>query len=314
MSVMGLLQDFAGEFCKNQAADFGKWIDSVFALVSQPFEFDWLSTLMTEFQGIAIIVVFVIVAVRGVTTGILLTGGSQDESVGHYLFTSFVPIALIAATPAIVGAVCQATTALVASVSSVSAGHGADVCQTILASVVADDAGFGISPILCFIICIAVIYYAFSITLQCVKRWALLEVLSLIAPLVCITTATEDNGSYVTLLKSMFATGLITMVQLLLFYSATCALGVGSDLAASAAPHLAGGGAYDLADIYGPMLVVALLSASKNCPQWIERYTDTASMPGRGGIARTLGSGIRTARALGGMTGLSRAVRAVGKA
>lgn len=300
--IKGMISEFSEDLCTGWFDTAGGWVDSLFELVAHPFEFDWLSTLMTEFQGIALAVVFIIVIVRGITTGILLNGGSQEESVGHYLFTAFVPIALIAATPAIVGAISQAATALAsAAVDSQTVG----ICTTIMegcttsGKMPSDNGGFLLGdPFVSAGVSIAVLYYGITITIQCLKRWCLLEVLSLISPLVCIATATEDNASYVTLLKSMFAIGLTTMIQVTLFYSAALGPVFGAALATSVSADPFTLGAQNLAALYGAFFSIAILSATKNVPAWIERYTETASMPGRGGVARALGGGIRTARAL----------------
>lgn len=268
------------------------WLDAIFALVATPFTFDWLSSFMVFFQGLAIAVVFLIVMARGITTGILAEGGVEGTSVGRYLYRSFVPVALIAATPAIVGCVTTVTTTFVGLV----AGSGSEA----LASLVVDNiwaksssivsvegaADSIITSILLFVI----LYYFAVVSLQIVKRWIQLSVLSLILPLTCIFTAAEDTSDYVTALKSMGYIGVVTALQIVLLKSVPAMPDLGFAMAGAQAGLAGAAGAV--------MLTVGTLAAIKALPDWIEKYTAASSVAARSGVGTKVLSTVRASTSI----------------
>ena len=271
----GFIFDAAYNYCKDTGIEI---IDTLAKLVVTPMSFDWVAGLTTAFQFIAVAVVLIIVMVKGVTSGILLNGGSEDESVGHYLFKSFVPIALIAATPVITSTIITITTGLVARVFT-------SCSTTDFATKVVDNAfgtggvsGFGI--IFFFIY----LYYIVTICFQCIKRWIQLEALSVLVPITCIFTATEDSSDYVTILKSMALTGVTTSLQILFLFSVPAIPAVGMALGSGTGSQM----------IYGWLLTAAAFAAIKQVPQWIEKYTYGSSVSGRGnGVSNAIILGTR---------------------
>ena len=272
------------EIPKTFIKSLGEPLTELINLCCTPLSFDWTQSLMTAMQGVAIGIVVIIVIVRGIVTGILLEGGSEDESIGHYIFTSFVPVALIAACPVIVAAITQATSGMLSSFINASdvgdalATSWIDQVSALFDSYRVDDnsATSGIFAtwkmldgglVIGFILVIISLYYLVCISMQCLKRWIQLEVLSVIMPLVAIMTALEDSGDYIALLKSMFMTGVITILQLAGLVSIGGLMKLGAD---------------SLGMIF---LMVAGLGAIKQIPAWIEKYTNIASVAGHGNNA-----------------------------
>lgn len=241
-------------------------INSIIRICCMPFSFDWSAPLMTTFQGVAIGIVALIVILRGIFTGILLEGGSEDESVGHYLFTSLVPVAIIAATPAITSALAGATTSLVCAFTNQNLG-----LPTIngYMDLIARD-GVGLGDLLLEVVFLLVMgYYIICICMQCLRRWIQLEVLSVIMPLVAVMTALEDSSDFLTLMKSMLFSGVVTVLQLAGF----CSVGALSSWAASM-PGIPGSCSL--------FVVVAAFGAIKQIPSWVEKYTYVGSAAGHG--------------------------------
>lgn len=263
------------------------WIDAALCMITTPFTFDWITSLTTVFQGVAIAVVLIIVTAKGITSGILLHGGSEDESVGHYLYQSFLPIALIAATPFLTSAIIQATTSFVRIVNHSSSEQLASSIIDRLNNSLGD-----VSVLITGIIFIVTLYYICTISFQCIKRWIQLMILSVLTPLVCIFTATEDSSDYVTILKSMASVGVITALQVLLLASAPAMPELGASIAQ--ASHIAALEAV-LAPAGSAFLTIGLLAAIKQVPNWIEKYTYASTVAGRGGIGHHVSSTVRAA-------------------
>lgn len=247
----------------------GEVLSQMIGVCCMPFTFDWASSLMTTFQGVAIGIVVLIVILRGILTGILLEGGSEDESVGHYLFTSIVPVAIIAAAPTLTSIVSDMVAGLISTIT----GHvGSGIVDSFLQGyeplITASE---GVGGLMALILLIVNIYYIIVICMQCLRRWVQLTVLSVIMPLVAVMTAMDDSSDLITLIKSMFFNGVITVLQL----AALCSVGALSSWA----------GANGLQGVSAVFVMVAAFGAIKHIPDWIEKYTYAASAAGRSGNA-----------------------------
>lgn len=280
------------------------WIDVFFALVTTPFEFDWVSTFLTFFQSVAIAIIFVIVMARGIASGIFGEAVGQSERPGLYLARSFVPIFLVAATPTIVGVVTTMTTGIAQAVASTgNTGFATALVNQLAGSNAAGEVTLmSINPFVAAVALVVTLYYVTVICAQCLSRWVQLTVYSIITPLTCIFTAAEDSSDYVTILKSMAYTGVVTVIQLLLLQSAAYMPVAGSEIVAGANLSLPIP-VSTMVTMGSVMLTIAVLGATKQVPGWIEKFTAAPSVAGRGNVGRMATTAVRTvtsvARAVG---------------
>lgn len=280
------------------------WIDVFFALVTTPFEFDWVSTFLTFFQSVAIAIIFIIVMARGIASGIFGEAVGQGERPELYLARSFVPIFLVAATPAIVGVVTTMTTGIAQAVASTgNVGFATALVNQLAGQNAAGDVTLmSINPFVSAVALVVTLYYVTVICAQCLSRWVQLTVYSIITPLTCIFTAAEDSSDYVTILKSMAYTGVVTVIQLLLLQSAAYMPVAGASIVANASLALPIP-ASTMCTMGSVMLTIAVLGATKQVPGWIEKFTAAPSVAGRGNVGRMTTTAVRTvtsvARAVG---------------
>lgn len=293
--MWSLLSSFFEGMKENLVDVVTPWVDVLFALVATPFEFDWVSTFLTFFQAVAVVIIFVIVMVRGVTSGIFGEASGQGEGPLLYLMRSFVPIFLVAATPSIVGAVTSVTTGMVRSFAASSSGGFATSLVDSIFSIMAGSNPLVATPALVTsVVLVVMLYYLITVCAQCLSRWVMLAVYSIITPLTCIFTAVEDSSDYVTILKSMAYTGVVTVIQLLLLQSATAMPGAGSSIMSGVGAVLSVD-SDTLALMGSVMLTIAVLGSAKQVPNWIEKFTAAPSVAGRGNVGRMVPMAVRTA-------------------
>lgn len=280
------------------------WIDVFFALVTTPFEFDWVATFLTFFQSVAIAVIFVIVMVRGITSGVFGEAFGQQVRPELYLARSFVPIFLVAATPAIVGVVTTVTTGIAQAVASTgNEGFATALVNQLLGQNAAGEVTLmSINPAIAAVSLVIALYYVTCICAQCLSRWVQLTAYSIITPLTCIFTALEDSSDYVTILKSMSFAGIITVIQLLLLQSAAYMPVAGARIVSAASLPL-GMPEATMATMGSVMLTVAVLGATKQVPNWIEKFTASAGVAGRGSFGRVTTSAVRTVTSIARVVG-----------
>lgn len=266
----------------------GEMVSTALTYITQPITFSWGRVFMGYFQGAALLVALIAIVINGVCTKILINGGTEDESAGHYIFRSIWPIAVIAATPTIVGFV----TSLVSYVINdlMLSATGIDYGK-LLSTLILLNAN-PVMQVFSIIGMIAVIYYTITVAFQCVKRQLQMAVLSIIGPLVAISTVSENNsGDFITLMKEIAGIGVITALQLSLLISAI------------AIP------AMDFFRIWpGPVqlfMLVGIFASIKQLPRWIERYTLAPQVSGQGGAGR----GAMMAAGFMGRSAITRAVR-----
>ena len=243
----------------------------IFEVIVSPVSFDFARDLTLGFQGAALAIVFVIIVGRGITRGVIGSAVDDDTDLVHYIYKSLVPIGVIIIAPSLTSLITSSAEAFVSAVI------GDDVldafCQN-LASMIVN--GFGLATtmpsgaglIIGFGLTVIIVVSLFSCTLEIAKRWIELALLSIIVPFSAITTAIDDSSDILTVLKTMVGVVITITLQILLLVSAAavCARGVGSGSLVGAA-----------------FTLVALMSAVKALPQWMDRFTYAGSVGGRGG-------------------------------
>ena len=275
-------------FTDENNAVVGQLVSSVLSYMTQPIVYGWGRAFTLYLQGAALLVALAAVVVNGIKTGILINGGTEDESAGHYIFRSIWPIAVIAACPTIMGWVTMLVNFVVNDLMLASTGidYGA-----VLASLIRMQNN-SITQIISIIGLVLVIYYTVTVVSQCLWRQAQLAVLSIIGPAVAAATVSENNaGDFVTLVKEMVGTGVITALQIAMLLSAI------------AFPATSAWG--DVPVLLQPILLVILFGAIKRVPKWVERYTLAHQASGAGGAGRT----VSMAAGFLGRSAIMRAVR-----
>ena len=234
------------------------------------------------------LVAVIAIVVNGVKTNIWLNGGTEDESVGHYIFRSVLPLAIIAGTPTMMGFVTTSVNYLVNDLMLGSTGI--DYGKVLSVLVLMQSNPF--TQIVSIVGMIMVIYYTITVLYQCVKRQVQLSILSIIGPAVAATTVSENNaGDFMTLLKEMFGIGVITALQLAMLLSAIA-------LPATEAFSIIPG-------VGQPFVIVGIFAAVKHVPRWIERYALAPSVSGQGGAGRVA----MMAAGMGARSAITKAVR-----
>lgn len=263
-------------------------LNLVISFITQPVTYSFGRAFTVYFQGVALLIASVVIVVKGITTGILINGGTEDQSVGNYIYQSLKPIILIALTPSIMSLVTTLVHYLINDLMVPLTGID---FGTLLLSILSLNSN-PITSLIGGICAIAVIYYTITVILQCIKRQFQLAIFAIVGPLLAAITASENNaGDFVSLLKEMGGIGLITVLQLACLMAA---------ITLPATPFFT-----DLTGVLQPFFVVASFAAIKQIPKWIERYTLVPTVAGQGSAMRT----ISIAAASFGRSAISKAVR-----
>lgn len=271
MIIFGLMMSLFVDalFTDENNAAIGELVNQVIAFITQPVTFAWGRAFTLYFQGVALTIAVFAIAVNGIRSGILINGGTEDESAGHYIFRSLWPVAVIAGSPAIFSFVTAGVGVLIDDLAPSATGidFGA-----LISSLMAMQSNV-VTQIVCIFGGLAVVYYTVTIVLHCIKRQYQLAVLSVIGPLVAAMTVSENNsGDMVTLLKEMLGIGVTTALQLALLMTAIA---------------LPGSGALDGIPLpIQPFAIVAAFGAIKQMPRWIERYSLAPAVSGSNGVGR----------------------------
>jgi|GEM_PF-3445155 hypothetical protein len=233
-------------------------VAGIITAITSPITFAWASAFTYYFQGVALIIAIVAIMFNGIR--LFGDNGTANESVGHYLWKSTWPLALIAGCPAIFSAMTNLVSKVISDLT------GAATQAVDYGALLAYFIGLGTSgplSIIWAIGAIVVIYYTVTVLFQCVKRQIQLAVLSIIGPLVAASTAGETTaGDFVTILKEMLGIGVITSLQIVLLMSAISLPSTFSNI--------------------NPFLVVALFASIKHLPAWINRYALAPAVSGGG--------------------------------
>lgn len=282
LMISSLFSD--GIFSAVGNAAIGSVVNAAVSVVAQPVEFSWGPMMTSYCQGIALVIAFFVIVVNGVKTGILVNGSSEDESVGYYLFRSMWPLAVIACSPAILASICTAVELIIAdlSVSATSIDYTAMLSEMFSVRI------NPVTTVISGICALVAVYYTVVVIGQCIRRQFQLTVLSIIGPLVAATTVSESNsGDFVTLMKEMLGTGLVTALQVAALFAAI-------SLPVSASFDWA------VPSVLQPFVIAAAFGACKWIPDWIESYTKIPSVASRGNgrtamMAVSLGRSIASA-------------------
>lgn len=275
-------------FTDENNAIIGSIVGSVLAFITQPITFGWGRAFTLYLQGAALIVAMGAVVVNGIKTGILINGGTEDESAGHYIFRSIWPIAVIAGCPTILGWVTTIVHLIISDLTVAATGIDYGNVLKVLVLMQTND----ITKIISVIGLIVVIYYTVTVMLQCVKRQVQLSLLAIIGPAVAAMTVSENNaGDFMTLMKEMVGTGVITALQLAMLMSA---IALPATSVWSVIPGMA-----------QPLVIVGVFAAIKQIPKWVERYTLAPQVSGQGGGGRS----VMMAAGFAGRSAITKAVR-----
>lgn len=252
-----------------------EFIMLVFRLAASPVTFPWVGQVQLFFQGLALAICLIVVIVKGLTSNIMLPGTSGERSLIAYVWRSFWPVAVIVATPALLALILDVVYQIVSSLTTDIDANMIELFVNASAwSVLAGPIGAAVSAIL-FLVSL---FYITTVLLQCIKRQVQLVVLSCIAPLVATVTISESNaGDFVVIIKEMLGIGVITALQILLLLSAItvpCNTTFTTDFG-----------------LLSPLVVIAVFSAIKQMPKWIERYTLAPSVAGGGGRMASMAGG-----------------------
>ena len=251
--------------------------------VTKPLSFAWGQAMSVYFQGIALVIAIVVIVVNGVARGYLRNGGTQDMSSGAYIFRSLWPVALIAACPALMGAMTQIISTVISDATGgLATADTFSAMVQIFVTMVADATGTGVvGPIVIAVCALVITYYIITVLFQCVKRQLQLAVYSVIAPLIAATTVADSSaGDFITLLKEMFGIAVITDMQPAARMAAISAPATIQSMVANDP-----GSAFIV-----PLVSVALFAAVKQVPSWIERYTLAPAVGNGGSLGRSVGT------------------------
>lgn len=279
-SVPGIMEGIASWLASALANALNSFFAPIFTLITNPLSFDFAANLTLGFQGAALIMVFFLVVARGITRGIVGSATDDDMDLVHYLYRSLVPMGAVILAPTIASMAAAATSHLV---SVVSGGAALSSCCSSLATMLVKLAGAGSAGgfaigvnatgiLFSLVMSVVVITKIFSLAIEILKRWVELAMISIAIPLTAVTVAVGDDKDLITAVKTLVGTGVVIVLQILL-------------LASGAAVAAAGAAANE---VMGPIFVViALFSAAKNLPQWIDKFTYAGSVSGTGSAART---------------------------
>lgn len=251
-------------------------IMSVFRLAASPVTFPWVGQVQLFFQGLALAICLIVIIVKGLSSNIMIPGSSGERSLVAYIWRSFWPVGVIVATPALLAVVLDMSYQVAASFTADVDANLVEMFVNAAAwTVLTGGIGGAVSAIL-FLVSLV---YITTVLFQCIKRQIQLVVLSCIAPLVATMTVSESNaGDFVVIIKEMLGIGVITALQILMLLSAVtvpCNTTFASDFG-----------------LLSPLVVVAVFSAIKQMPKWIERYTLAPSVTGGGGRAVSMAGGM----------------------
>lgn len=261
---------------------FESIFEPVFALICSPISFDFAADLTLGFQGAALGIVFLIILGRGITKGIIGSATDDDMDVVRYVWRSLVPIGAIILAPSVAAII----TSIAAEAMGYVAGQGAlDAFAHNLAALtlnislgpktaIEDPAALvpSLSGLLIALIAgLAILWNVCALTLEIVKRWIQLAMMSIIIPLTAITSAIEDSSDVLTALKTMVGIVITIILQIVLFVTS-------AGVAAAAE---------SLGLVTTLFLFIALLSAARSLPNWIDKFTYASGISG-GGSGRVL--------------------------
>lgn len=183
----------------------------------------YVNTVVLGLQALAIVAVVAIRIANGVTSGILLSGGNREGSLGEYIFKTLSALIVVATMPILCNLVMKFGNFMFADVIH-GAGSVADSMSWMtlgdnwdtdkISS--ADDQLVHAALWSCLGLFVMVIF-TFACGYQFLRRQVEMLVVSLIGPIVAVYSATEDDTNQVyDLLRKLFALCCIMWIQYLL--------------------------------------------------------------------------------------------------
>ena len=245
--------------------------------------FAWANTVTLYLQALALGIFIIMKVVVGIKDGIFSEGGdpTTGESAGQWLFRSLKGLIIICAMPSLMRWTAGFSMAVAADIAS----NGADtVFSTFIQNTMVNTAlalgGGPVAVLWSLLVAIIMLYYICVIFFQLIKRQLQLIALSLIAPLVAITSGTRDTSDLGTLMKEAVSLGIVSGLQLLMVLTAM-AFGPASFISLDIEQTLS------LSNIVllkiAPFIQIAIFSGIKKFPDWIERFTSVVSVSGNSG-------------------------------
>lgn len=257
----------------------------VFTLISSPISFDFAADLTLGFQGVALAIVFLIILGRGITKGVIGSATDDDMDVVRYVYRSLVPIGAVILAPSAAALITSAAADVMGYVAGAgtleSFSHNLAVLvfnlvgnNNLVESGNAAALALGAVPSLLFalIASLAIFWNVFALTLEVLKRWIQLAMMSVIIPFAAVTTAIEDSSDILTALKTMVGIVVTILLQIMLLVSAS---GV---VAAQESIGL----------VETVFLFVAMLAAARSLPNWIDKFTYASGIGSGGSGGRAL--------------------------
>jgi hypothetical protein len=248
--------------------------------------FGWLNMVTLYIQAIALGIVVVMRVVIGLKDGIFANGGdpTTGETTGQWLFKSLSSVALICAMPMLFKWVAGFSLSIGTDLNSLGQVSNFDTfiqdnIITSITSVISKPVGL----LYAVIVTIVILYYVVVIVFQMLKRQIQIILLSIIAPLVAISSGTKNTSDITSLFKEAVSIGLVTGIQWLLLGTA---IGSGALLANA----LKVGQTNIVAGLLFPLVFIALLGAIKKVPEWVEQYIPTVNINGNSGRILAAGS------------------------
>lgn len=251
--------------------------EPAFDLISNPISFDFAADLTLGFQGAALAIVFAIVLGRGITKGIVGSATDDDMDVVHYIWRSIVPIGAVIIAPTVAAAVTSAAAKLMGYVVGEAAME--NFCSNLAAlifSMASSKVDSLIAPgttspmlLIGLLAALAIAWNLCALTLEILKRWIQLAMMSVIIPFTAVTTAIEDSSDIITALKTM--AGIVVTIVLQVFLLVSAAGIAGNQESAGAMATL--------------FLFLAVMAAARALPGWIDKFTYASAIGGSGGGA-----------------------------
>lgn len=246
----------------------------VFEFLATPLQFDFVSDAITVMQAIAVGLILIIRIANGITKGIILTGCDEDQDALAYLWGTAMPLAVVAAAPALADIATRAVTSFVSSIAGgASALDGFAAGMGTSLSNYASGSYEG-SVLVAAIGGIALFVTIGGLAIDILKRWVQLAMCSFIMPLSAVMLATDDSTDIKMVLKT-YAGIAVTIVLQILVLNVACATWAAGDIFDSFVVQM--------------FVVIALVSAARALPAWIDKFTYAGNVQSRGGaVMKTL--------------------------
>jgi len=251
--------------------------EPIFRLMSSPISFDFAGDVTLAFQGVALSIAFIVIMGRGITKGIVGSATDDDMDIVRYVWRSILPIGAIIVAPTAASLITSAAADVMGYVAGAgtleSFAHNLSVLVFNLVgnnntvsegNAVAKVLGAFPALLFALISALAIFWNVFALTLEVMKRWVQLAMLSVIVPFAAVTTTIEDAGDAIACIKTMVGIVVTILLQILLLVSAS---GV---VAAQESIGL----------VETVFLFVAILVSARSLPAWIDKFTYASPIGG----------------------------------